>query len=128
MGLRKNARLRRQGQLVKKDEGGAVERRNFLKLGAAFAAMPIAGRSAIALDYPMRPVQVIVGQGGKLLRYYRAAHLSVSFPASRPAVRRRGSAGCDRQHRHRAGRARSAGWLHAASGKFAEYDQRRVIS
>jgi tripartite-type tricarboxylate transporter receptor subunit TctC len=39
-----------------------VKRRNFLKLGAAFAAMPVTARGAIALDYPTRPVQVIVGQ------------------------------------------------------------------
>src|SRR5262249_49369236 len=87
MGLRQNARLRRQGQLVKKDEGGAGERRNFFKLGAAFAAMPIAGRSATALDYPMRPVQVIVGQAAasssditaRLISQFLSQHLGQQF-------------------------------------------------
>jgi tripartite-type tricarboxylate transporter receptor subunit TctC len=39
-----------------------VQRRDFLKLGAGFAVMPVAARGAVALDYPTRPVQVIVGQ------------------------------------------------------------------
>jgi tripartite-type tricarboxylate transporter receptor subunit TctC len=64
-----------------------VERRNFLKLGAAFAAMPIAGRSAIALDYPTRPVQVIVGQAAasssditaRLISQFLSQHLGQQF-------------------------------------------------
>jgi tripartite-type tricarboxylate transporter receptor subunit TctC len=64
-----------------------VERRNFLKLGAAFAAMPSAGRSAIALDYPTRPVQVIVGQAAasssditaRLISQFLSQHLGQQF-------------------------------------------------
>jgi tripartite-type tricarboxylate transporter receptor subunit TctC len=39
-----------------------VERRSFLKLGAAAAAWPVISRRAAAAEYPDRPVQVIVGQ------------------------------------------------------------------
>ena len=39
-----------------------MKRRDLLKLSAAFAVAPVAARSALALDYPTRPVQVIVGQ------------------------------------------------------------------
>jgi tripartite-type tricarboxylate transporter receptor subunit TctC len=64
-----------------------VERRNFLKLGAAVAAMPFAQRGAIALDYPIRPVQVIVGQAAasssditaRLISQYLSQHLGQQF-------------------------------------------------
>src|SRR6202167_1015357 len=36
-------------------------RREFLRLAACAAALPLAGRRAFALDYPTRPVQMIVG-------------------------------------------------------------------
>ena len=36
-------------------------RRQFLHLAASTAAMPVAARVAFALDYPARPVQMIVG-------------------------------------------------------------------
>jgi tripartite-type tricarboxylate transporter receptor subunit TctC len=36
-------------------------RREFLRLAACAAALPLAGRRAFALDYPTRPVQVFVG-------------------------------------------------------------------
>ena len=39
-----------------------MERRDFLKLGAGAAALSFLARSASALDYPTRAVQVIVGQ------------------------------------------------------------------
>jgi tripartite-type tricarboxylate transporter receptor subunit TctC len=39
-----------------------VSRRQFLQLGAAGAALPLAGRTASAQAYPSRPVRVIVGQ------------------------------------------------------------------
>jgi tripartite-type tricarboxylate transporter receptor subunit TctC len=64
-----------------------VERRNFLKLGAALAAMPFAQRGAMALDYPTRPVQVIVGQAAasssditaRLISQYLSQHLGQQF-------------------------------------------------
>jgi tripartite-type tricarboxylate transporter receptor subunit TctC len=39
-----------------------VERRNFLKLAAASVALPLVPRRASALDYPTRPIHLIVGQ------------------------------------------------------------------
>ena len=64
-----------------------MKRRNFLKLGAAFATMPVAARGAIALDYPTRPVQVIVGQAAasssditaRLVSQFLSQHLSQQF-------------------------------------------------
>jgi tripartite-type tricarboxylate transporter receptor subunit TctC len=64
-----------------------VERRNFLKLSAALAAMPFAQRSAVALDYPTRPIQVIVGQAAasssditaRLISQYLSQHLGQQF-------------------------------------------------
>jgi tripartite-type tricarboxylate transporter receptor subunit TctC len=64
-----------------------VERRNFLKLSAALAAMPFAQRSANALDYPTRPVQVIVGQAAasssditaRLISQHLSQHLGQQF-------------------------------------------------
>jgi tripartite-type tricarboxylate transporter receptor subunit TctC len=71
-----------------------VKRRNFLKLGAAFAAMPVAARGASALDYPTRPVQVIVGQAAasssditaRLVSQFLSQHLGQQFVVEvRPA-------------------------------------------
>jgi tripartite-type tricarboxylate transporter receptor subunit TctC len=64
-----------------------VKRRNFIKLGAAIAAMPIATRNALALDYPTRPVQVIVGQAAasssditaRLISQFLSQHLGQQF-------------------------------------------------
>jgi tripartite-type tricarboxylate transporter receptor subunit TctC len=64
-----------------------VERRDFLKLTAAFAALPAAMRGAAALDYPSRPVQVIVGQAAasssditaRLISQYLSQHLGQQF-------------------------------------------------
>jgi tripartite-type tricarboxylate transporter receptor subunit TctC len=64
-----------------------VKRRNFLKLGAAIAAMPVAARNAFALDYPTRPVQVIVGQAAasssditaRLISQFLSQHLGQQF-------------------------------------------------
>ncbi len=39
-----------------------MKRRNFLKLAAGSVTLPFAPRAASALDYPTRPVHVIVGQ------------------------------------------------------------------
>jgi tripartite-type tricarboxylate transporter receptor subunit TctC len=64
-----------------------VKRRNFLGLGAAIAAMPVAARGALALDYPTRPVQVIVGQAAasssditaRLISQFLSQHLGQQF-------------------------------------------------
>ncbi len=64
-----------------------MERRNFLKLSAAVAAMPFAQRSAVALDYPTRPIQVIVGQAAasssditaRLISQYLSQRLGQQF-------------------------------------------------
>ena len=66
--------------------------------------------------------------GSEFFRHHRAAYLAISFAASRTAICRRSPPGRDRQYRDRAGRARDAGWLHAASGQFAEHDQCRAVS
>jgi tripartite-type tricarboxylate transporter receptor subunit TctC len=64
-----------------------VERRNFLKLAAAAAALPLAPRGAAALDYPTRPVQILVGQAAgsssdisaRLIAQYLSEHLGQQF-------------------------------------------------
>jgi tripartite-type tricarboxylate transporter receptor subunit TctC len=65
-----------------------VERRDFLKLSAAFTAAPVvAARPAIALDYPVRPVQVIVGQAAasssditaRLISQFLSQHFGQQF-------------------------------------------------
>jgi tripartite-type tricarboxylate transporter receptor subunit TctC len=64
-----------------------VKRRNFLQLSAAFGAIPGAVRSALALDYPARPVQVIVGQAAasssditaRLISQFLSQHLGQQF-------------------------------------------------
>ncbi len=64
-----------------------MKRRNFLKLGAAAAALPVISRRASALDYPTRPVQVIVGQAAasssditaRLISQYLSQRLGQQF-------------------------------------------------
>jgi len=64
-----------------------VERRNFLKLSAGAAALPFLHRSASALDYPTRPVQMLVGQAAgsssdisaRLIAQYLSEHLGQQF-------------------------------------------------
>jgi tripartite-type tricarboxylate transporter receptor subunit TctC len=66
---------------------GLVERRNFLKLSAGAAALPFLQRSASALDYPSRPVQMLVGQAAgsssdisaRLIAQYLTGHLGQQF-------------------------------------------------
>jgi tripartite-type tricarboxylate transporter receptor subunit TctC len=68
-------------------EGLIVQRRDFLKLGAAVAATPFGRQGALALDYPARPVQVIVGQAAasssdisaRLISQYLSQHLGQQF-------------------------------------------------
>ena len=40
-----------------------LHRRRFLTLTASVAALPVAARTAVALDYPTRPVRILVGFG-----------------------------------------------------------------
>jgi tripartite-type tricarboxylate transporter receptor subunit TctC len=65
-----------------------VQRRDLLKLGVAFAAAPaVVSRNALALDYPNRPVQVIVGQAAasssditaRLISQFLSQHLGQQF-------------------------------------------------
>ena len=65
-----------------------MQRRDLLKLGAAFAAAPaIVSRNSLALDYPNRPVQVIVGQAAasssditaRLISQFLSQHLGQQF-------------------------------------------------
>ncbi|MFY9840680.1 MAG: tripartite tricarboxylate transporter substrate-binding protein [Xanthobacteraceae bacterium] len=64
-----------------------MQRRNFLKLGAGAAALPFLARSARALDYPTRAVQVIVGQAAasssditaRLISQRLSAHFGQQF-------------------------------------------------
>jgi tripartite-type tricarboxylate transporter receptor subunit TctC len=66
--------------------GQTVQRRNFLKLSAA-AALPFVPRRAWALDYPTRPVQMLVGQAAgsssdisaRLIAQYLSDHLGQQF-------------------------------------------------
>jgi tripartite-type tricarboxylate transporter receptor subunit TctC len=64
-----------------------VERRNFLKLAAGSVALPFVARRAAALDYPTRPVHVLVGQAAgsssditaRLLCQHLSEHLGQQF-------------------------------------------------
>jgi tripartite-type tricarboxylate transporter receptor subunit TctC len=63
-----------------------VQRRDFLKLSAT-AALPFVSRRAFALDYPTRPVQMLVGQAAgsssdisaRLIAQYLSEHLGQQF-------------------------------------------------
>jgi tripartite-type tricarboxylate transporter receptor subunit TctC len=64
-----------------------VERRDFLKLALSSAALPLAPRGATALDYPTRPVHMLVGQAAgsssdlsaRLIAQYLGDHLGQQF-------------------------------------------------
>jgi tripartite-type tricarboxylate transporter receptor subunit TctC len=64
-----------------------LPRRNLLHLVAGAAALPITARIALALDYPTRPVQLIVGfaaggpldTGARLIGQWLSEHLGQSF-------------------------------------------------
>jgi len=64
-----------------------VERRDFLTLAAGAAALPFVPRTASALDYPTRPVHMLVGQAAgsssdisaRLIAQYLTEHLGQQF-------------------------------------------------
>jgi len=64
-----------------------VERRNFLRFAAGAAVSPLLPRGAAALDYPTRPVQILVGQAAgsssdisaRLIAQYLSDHLGQQF-------------------------------------------------
>ncbi|HEX4408404.1 MAG TPA: tripartite tricarboxylate transporter substrate binding protein [Xanthobacteraceae bacterium] len=64
-----------------------MERRSFLKLALGSAVLPFAGRQAAALDYPNRPVHMLVGQAAgsssdisaRLIGQYLYEHLGQQF-------------------------------------------------
>jgi tripartite-type tricarboxylate transporter receptor subunit TctC len=64
-----------------------VERRHFLTLAAGAAALPFVPRTASALDYPTRPVHMLVGQAAgsssdisaRLIAQYLTEHLGQQF-------------------------------------------------
>ncbi len=64
-----------------------MRRRNFLQIAAGAAALPLVPRRATALDYPTRPVEVIVGQAAasssditaRLISQYLSQHLGQQF-------------------------------------------------
>jgi tripartite-type tricarboxylate transporter receptor subunit TctC len=64
-----------------------VKRRDFLKASAGAAALPFLFRGAAALDYPTRPVQMLVGQAAgsssdisaRLITQYLSEHLGQQF-------------------------------------------------
>jgi len=80
-----SAGSRRTRQLTQR--GRPVERRNFLKLAAGAAALPFVPRAAAALDYPTRPVHLLVGQAAgsssdisaRLIGQYLSDHLGQQF-------------------------------------------------
>ena len=64
-----------------------MERRNFLKFAVGAAALPLILRRAFALDYPTRPVHLLVGQAAgsssdisaRLIGQYLSEHLGQPF-------------------------------------------------
>ena len=103
-----------------------LPRRQFLHLAAGAAALPAVSRIAWAQAYPTRPVRI----DRRLCRRRRDRHLcasdrSVVVGAARPAIRRREPAGRRQQYRHRGGRARAAGRLHAPSRQLRQMPSMR---
>ena len=93
-------------------------RRQFLHLAAGAAALPAVSRIAWAQAYPSRPVRLIVRlRPRRRDRHRRAPDGSMAVGAARPAIRHREPAGCRQQYRHRGGRARARGRLHASPGR-----------
>ena len=101
-----------------------LPRRQFLHLAAGAAALPAVSRIARAQAYPTRPVRIDRRlRRRRRDRHRRAPDRSMAVGAARPAIRHREPAGRRQQYRHRGGRARAAGRLHASLGQSAERDQ-----
>jgi tripartite-type tricarboxylate transporter receptor subunit TctC len=64
-----------------------VKRREFVKLALGSVALPFVSRRASALDYPVRPVHILVGQAAgsssdisaRLVGQYLSEHLGQQF-------------------------------------------------
>ena len=105
-----------------------LPRRKFLHLAAGAAALPALSRIARAQAYPSRPVRWIVPYRARRRDRHRwRAYGSMVVGAVRSAIRDRKPARRCRQYRHRGGRARARGWLHAAPGQSGECDQRDAL-
>jgi tripartite-type tricarboxylate transporter receptor subunit TctC len=76
-------------------------RRQFLRLAAGAAAFPALPRLASALDYPTRPVRIIVGFPPGGVADITARLISpMAVGAAWPAIRCREPARCRCQYRH----------------------------
>ena len=103
-------------------------RRQFLHLAAGAAALPAVSRIAWAQAYPTRPVRIDRWLCRRRFdRHRRASDGTMAVGAARPAIRHREPAGRRRQYRHRGGRARACGRLHAPPGRTGERDQRDAL-
>ena len=96
--------------------GGAsvkLPRRQLLHLAASATALPMVPRVASALDYPTRPVRIIVGfpPGGAYDIVVRLMGEFLSERLGHPFVV---------EKRHRGGREIAPRWLYAAGGAMCE--------
>ncbi len=105
-----------------------LQRRRFLQLVAGAAALPAVSSSAQAQAYPSRPLRMIIGYppGGSADITARLTGQWL-IGAARSAGGDREPAGRRYQPRHRSGRARGAGRLHAAAGRAGQRDQRHAL-
>ena len=100
-------------------------RRHFLHLAAGAAALP---RMAMALDYPTRPVHIIVGfaPGGatdiaaRLIGQWLSERLGQPFLVENSAWRQY-------QCRGRSGHPLAAGWLYSHGIQHNQHNQPRAI-
>ena len=105
-----------------------LPRREFLHLAAGAAALPAVSRVAWAQAYPTRPVRIDRRlRPRRRDRHHRAPDRPMAVGAARPAIRHREPAGRRQQYRHRGGRERAAGRLHAPPGRRGERDQRDAL-
>ena len=87
----------------------SVARRRLLQLAGGAVAAATVARGAFALDYPTRPVRLIVGfTAGRRDRHPGAPDRPMAVGAARSAIRDREPAGRRQQYRHRGGRACAA--------------------
>ena len=92
-----------------------LPRRKFLRLAAGAAALPGFSRSVLALDYPTRPIHMIVGfPAWRRGRHRCAPDRSMAVGAARSASRHREPRGRRQQHSDGSGYPRDAGRVHAS--------------